>query len=319
MLVSLLIAPCLWLCTLEITQQKTPNPRLIPSLHKLLILIASLCLLPLLFSAHGGAQFANIVTPTPRSQALFIHACMLVCIAIFTLQTPMFFVQIRTLLLEHERQIENRFSNIQEHSLRALNWFLWVLAIKWLMVILRTLHCMYVGPVGGLGINLFMTIEVVFTLRALYALSRLKPEPQIAANIATDEIPITTEKYANSPLDDAIRKRILAKLQKAMEQEALYKQASFSLKQLSDHLRESPHYVSQVINQDLKTNFYEWVNHYRINTAKQDLLSNPNKSIITIAEDAGFNSKSTFNTAFRQQVQMTPSEYRRQNLTLVHD
>ncbi|MDO8336153.1 MAG: hypothetical protein Q7T74_05245, partial [Candidatus Saccharibacteria bacterium] len=175
MQLSLLIAPCLWLCTLEITRQQTPHPRLVPPLHKALILIASLCVVPLLLSAHGENQFPNADSPISPYQSLLIHGGMLVSIGIFTLQVPMFFLRIRLLLQDHERQLENQFSNIQEHSLHALNWLLWVLAIKWLMSILRTLHCMYIGPVGGMGINLFMTIEILFTLRALFALSRLKP------------------------------------------------------------------------------------------------------------------------------------------------
>lgn len=319
MQLSLLIAPCLWLCTLEITRQQTPHPRLIPPIHKALIVIASLCVVPLLLSAHGGNQFANTNSPVSYYQSILIHGGMLLCIGIFTLQVPMFFVRIRLLLQEHEQQIENRFSNLQEHSLHALNWLLWVLAIKWLMSILRTLHCMYIGPLGGVGINLFMTIEIIFTLRALFALSRLKPEEKNGSGSTIEDGIVSAEKYANSPLDEGIRRRIQTKLREAMEKEMLYTQASLSLKQLSEHLRESPHYLSQVLNQDLETNFYEWVNGYRINAAKQALLTYPDKTIIAIAEDAGFNSKSTFNTAFRQHTQMTPSEYRHRNLTIVND
>ncbi|MDF3012121.1 MAG: transcriptional regulator, AraC family [Cellvibrio sp.] len=318
MQLSLLIAPCLWLCTLEITRQQTPGPTALPELHKWLLLMASLCLLPLLLSAHAGTDFGNPAAPVSTHHAVFIHGCMLISIAIFILQVPMLVVRIRLLLQEYDQQIFANFSNPYEYSLQALKWLLLILLVKWLMAILRTLHCMYIGPVGGLGINLFMTVEIIFTLRALFALWRLKPlvvtpaspsDITLAASIKTN-----ADKYTNSPLDEGIRRRIKIKLHTAMENEKLYAQSSLSLKQLSEHLRESPHYVSQVLNQDLQTNFYEWINRYRINAARQALLTCPDKTIIAIAEDAGFNSKSTFNTAFRQQLQMTPSEYRRQNL-----
>lgn len=315
MLLSLLIAPCLWLCTLEITRQQTPSPLVLPRLHKWLLLVASICLVPLLLSAHAGTEFGNVVKPVSAYQAMFIHGTMLVSIAIFTLQVPMFVVRIRLLLQEYEQRIAANFSNLHEHSLQVLNWLLLILLIKWLMAVLRTLHCMYIGPVGGVGINLFMTIEILFTLRALFALSRLKPTSVLVQQSdtgTTDAAAISTEKYANSSLDDAVRRRILAKLQDVMERQHMYKQASLSLRQLSEELRESPHYLSQVINQDLGTSFYDWVNCYRIETAKEALLNQPDKTILTIAEDVGFNSKSTFNTAFRHYTQMTPSEYRRQ-------
>lgn len=325
MLLSLLIAPCLWLCTLEITRQQTPGLFALPKVHKWLLLIASLCLVPLLLSAHAGTGFGNPMRPVSAYQAMFIHGTMLMCVAIFTLQVPMLVVRIRLLLQEYEQRIAANFSNLHEYSLQALNWLLLILLVKWLMAILRTMHCMYIGPVGGLGINLFMTVEIVFTLRALFALSRLQPasavlpEPTFEpATTPATAIP-AAEKYANSPLDDATRRRILRKLQEVMEIQKLYVQASLSLRQLSEQLRESPHYLSQVINQDLHTSFYEWVNRYRIEAAKQALLNQPDKTILNIAEDVGFNSKSTFNTAFRQYTQMTPSEYRRQKLATSMD
>jgi AraC-like DNA-binding protein len=323
MFLSLLIAPCLWLSTVEITRQQTPRPSALPILHKWLLAIASLCLLPLLLSAHAGTDFGNPVAPVSTYQAMFIHGCMLVCIAIFTLQAPMLVVRIRLMLQEYEQQIFANVSNPHEYSLQAIKWLLLILVVKWLMAILRTLHCMYIGPVGGLGINLFMTVEIIFTLRALFALTRLKPLVLTPASPESNNLPPSTksntEKYTNSPLDEGIRHRIKTKLLAAMENEKLYTQSSFSLKQLSEHLRESPHYLSQVINQDLQTNFYEWVNRYRIDAAKQALLTYPDKTIIAIAEDVGFNSKSTFNTAFRQQTQMTPSEYRACNLKIASE
>lgn len=322
MLLSLLIAPCLWLCTLEITRQQTPSPFVLPRLHKWLLLVASICLVPLLLSAHSGTEFGNVVKPVSAYQAMFIHETMLMSIAIFTLQVPMFMVRIRLLLQEYERRIAANFSNLHEHSLQVLNWLLLILLIKWLMAVLRTLHCMYIGPVGGVGINLFMTIEILFTLRALFALSRLKPTSVLTQQPdtgTTDAAATSAEKYANSSLDDAARRRILAKLQDVMERQHIYKQASLSLRQLSEELRESPRYLSQVINQDLGTSFYDWVNRYRIETAKESLLNKPDKTILTIAEDVGFNSKSTFNTAFRHYTQMTPSEYRRQKPTTAAD
>ncbi|WP_052417330.1 helix-turn-helix domain-containing protein [Cellvibrio mixtus] len=322
MQLSLLIAPCLWLCTLEITQQQAPRPVTLPGLHKWLLLVASLCLLPLLLSAHAGTGFGNPLEPVSAYQAMFIHGTMLICIAIFTLQVPMFIARIRLLLQAYEQRIADNFSNLHEHSLHALHWLLLILLVKWLMAILRTLHCMYIGPVGGLGINLFMTIEILFTLRALFALSRLTPVPPIAAQASVIHETLetaTAEKYANSALDDATRRRILGKLQDVMEAQKLYTDASLNLRQLSEQLRESSHYLSQVINQELGTSFYEWVNRYRVEAAKQALLNEPDKTILNIAEEVGFNSKSTFNTAFRQYTQMTPSEYRRQKTNIVVD
>jgi AraC-like DNA-binding protein len=67
-----------------------------------------------------------------------------------------------------------------------------------------------------------------------------------------------------------------------------------------------------VINQDLGGNFYEWVNGHRIEAAKRALLEQPETSVLEISEQVGFNSKSTFNAAFRRLAGITPSQWRGQ-------
>ena len=74
-----------------------------------------------------------------------------------------------------------------------------------------------------------------------------------------------------------------------------------------------PHNLSEVINSRLKKNFYDLVNGYRIEQVKKD-LSDPAKShlkILSLAFDAGFNSKATFNTLFKESTGQTPSDYRK--------
>ncbi|MBK7965549.1 MAG: helix-turn-helix transcriptional regulator [Bacteroidetes bacterium] len=75
------------------------------------------------------------------------------------------------------------------------------------------------------------------------------------------------------------------------------------------------HYVSQIINQYYKVNYFEYINLLRIEEAKS-LLVNVNKksmNIIEVAYTVGYNTKNTFNNAFRRIVGVTPSEYRQQN------
>jgi AraC-like DNA-binding protein len=75
-------------------------------------------------------------------------------------------------------------------------------------------------------------------------------------------------------------------------------------------LKENPHYVSQVINQDLATNFYDLIKKHRIEDAMAELVRDSDKTVLDVALAVGFNSKSAFNAAFRQQTGMTPREYR---------
>ena len=69
--------------------------------------------------------------------------------------------------------------------------------------------------------------------------------------------------------------------------------------------------MSQVISQDLNTSFYELVSGYRIGEAKRLLHAAPQETVLEIAMNVGFNSKSAFHNAFRRCTGLTPSEFRR--------
>ena len=118
-------------------------------------------------------------------------------------------------------------------------------------------------------------------------------------------------KYARSKLNTATRERIKRKLENAMTTGKLCQDSLLNLRSLSRHISEKAHYVSQVINQDMHLSFYALVNYHRITQAKKLLIDAPGQTVLKIALAVGFNSKSTFNTAFRQNTGITPSEYRR--------
>jgi len=100
-----------------------------------------------------------------------------------------------------------------------------------------------------------------------------------------------------------------------MEQEKLYLDAKLSLPRLSEALKVSSNYLSQVINEQLNHNFFDFVNGYRVEEAKGRLIGDKGKSanILTVANDAGFNSKSAFYSAFKKHTGMTPGEFRKRH------
>jgi AraC-like DNA-binding protein len=92
-----------------------------------------------------------------------------------------------------------------------------------------------------------------------------------------------------------------------------YLEPELTLMELAAKLSVTPHNLSQVFNCEIKKSFFDFVNEYRVGEAKK-LLSSPqysHYSILGIALDAGFNSKSAFYTAFGKHVGTTPSEFRK--------
>jgi AraC-like DNA-binding protein len=105
---------------------------------------------------------------------------------------------------------------------------------------------------------------------------------------------------------------IASRIGALMDREKLYQETELSLQDLASKLDCPPHRVSQAINEVMKKSFYDLVNGYRVEEAKR-LLQNPknrNYTILSVGFEAGFNSKTTFNTVFKKFTGYTPTQFR---------
>ena len=96
-----------------------------------------------------------------------------------------------------------------------------------------------------------------------------------------------------------------------MVDDRLFLDANLSLPKLAKHIHVSPNYISQTLNETLGTHFFDYVNQRRVNEAKA-LLQNSNQTVLSIAMQVGFNSKSAFYSAFKKYTQQTPSQFKQQ-------
>lgn len=165
-----------------------------------------------------------------------------------------------------------------------------------------------IGEGAALVFGLFR-MGCIATLAALALEPRqVLLEPEDAPGSSTS--PGSSGAYARSPLDSSSVERIVAKLDAAMREVRAYRAPFLSLDELSAATGVSPHRISQVLNQTLGLNFFDFVNQWRIAEACERLSAEPDARIIDIAEAVGFNTKSTFNAAFRKHAGCTPSEWR---------
>jgi len=117
-------------------------------------------------------------------------------------------------------------------------------------------------------------------------------------------------KYERSRLDDERLERIAARIDGAFLAERLHLDPNLSLRKLSTATGVSEINLSQTFSRLLNTNFFEYVNARRVDEAKA-LLKNSARSVLQIAIDAGFNSRSAFYTAFKESTGQTPATYRK--------
>ena len=102
---------------------------------------------------------------------------------------------------------------------------------------------------------------------------------------------------------------IYKKIKQVMEESSMYLDAGLSLNNLAEKSGVNQHIVSQVINSHLGMNINDFINEYRIEEAKKQLMSE-DKKVIAIAYDSGFSNKVTFYKAFKKFTGLSPTEYK---------
>lgn len=136
-----------------------------------------------------------------------------------------------------------------------------------------------------------------------------------AIHTALPEAPREKTGTNNSKTDE-LAQRII----ELMEDEKLYQEPELTLQQLATRLDCPQYQVSLSLNEGLKKNFYDLVNGYRVEEAKRLLLDpgNSNFTILSVGFEAGFNSKTTFNTVFKKFTGLTPTEFRNKQRSLAY-
>jgi len=135
---------------------------------------------------------------------------------------------------------------------------------------------------------------------------------KVLAEVGKEQIDTETVKYQNSSLNEDRLSQLAVKITSVLEKDKIFLNPNLKAEQLARAIGIPSYQLSQVINIGLNTSFFDLLSLYRIEEVKRR-LSDPSfakETIINIAYDCGFNSKSSFNTAFKKYTKMTPSAYR---------
>ncbi len=206
------------------------------------------------------------------------------------------------LLAGHTRTIKESFSSIEKINLDWIRNLIIGFGALWAFGLI-----MYAFQAHGL----IHFVALAGVSMIFYMGFKGLTQPEI---FAVDEERQTVSKYARTALAPDKAEAYLEKLLNAMAAEKPFMEGDLSLQKLAKKLAIPSHHLSQVINEKLQQNFFEFVNRYRVEESKKQ-LADPSKKNLNIAEigfQVGFNSPSTFNAAFKQHTQMTPSQFRKQ-------
>jgi AraC-like DNA-binding protein len=201
------------------------------------------------------------------------------------------------LLRKHGDNIRDRFSDLDKISLLWLRILTYGLGVIWLLVIFFRNDILTFG-----GVVVFVFLIGFFGVRQ----GTIFVQGPILPDNAEQK-----KKYPKSGLTEEASAKLHQALTQLMTKSAPYKNSELSIDDLSSKLGVHPNYLSQVINQKENKNFYDFVNTYRIEEFKRLIAmpENQHLTLLALAFDCGFNSKSSFNRFFKKTTGQTPSEY----------
>jgi AraC-like DNA-binding protein len=204
----------------------------------------------------------------------------------------------------YRRRLRDAFSNTERRELYWLSGIVLAVLAVWALAAGLLL---WDNLVGGFIIPTWLGPAMASTLVMALALRGLSQRPGFA-DMAPDEAPPPT-KYEKSALDSEHAARIAERLDAAMRAERLYLDPGLSLNKLAKHVATPPNLVSQTLNQVLEATFFDYVNRWRIEAALPRIAEG-RETVLAIALDVGFNTRSTFYTAFKGVTGKTPRAWR---------
>ncbi len=198
------------------------------------------------------------------------------------------------------------------------------ITLNWLKVLAISFYVVYVIVfiLGGLKIlgnyipfdPYFVVFAFIALFSMVYSFYGIK-QPVIFGEVLHNERngeKKEAEKYSRSGLKDEQAEEYLTILLDYMESEKPYLDGNLTIHDLSQKTGISRHYITQVLNEIYGKNFFTFINEYRTREVIERFSDSryDHYTILAIAFDSGFNSKSTFNSFFKSQTGQTPSKYR---------
>lgn len=223
-------------------------------------------------------------------------------------------------IIRYRKQINDFYSFESEKN--SLNWLL-LLIIAYLLIhnFIIVISIIHLGQEYIPHVEKFRSGALLLFLYALSIWGYRQTQLSSIINIPKLDIPLSdkhepeSEKYKKSGLKKDQMNKYTEDLVHFMNTSEVWKDPELSIKKLSELTNIQSHYITQILSENLNKNFNTFVNEYRIEYAKELMMSKKydSWSFLSISFESGFNSKATFNSFLKKQTGMTPSEFKKSN------
>ena len=228
--------------------------------------------------------------------------------ALVIIQAFYFIILSHIKILKHKKRILLFASNTIQKDLKWLEFI--IKSIFALIIFIGLYNLIFVEADLNLLANSFSLLIIYFI-----AYNSLKQKEIFLLDVNERNLIISTEEETRKRqiISDNDLESLKSKLTELMNTKKPYLDSELSLTQLANLMSQTPHQLSYLINAGFEENFFLFVNGYRVQRVKELLLDeqNNNKTILGIAFESGFNSKTSFNTTFKKISGQTPSEFKK--------
>jgi len=213
-------------------------------------------------------------------------------------------------LFRHRAVIENVFSSLKNNTLDWMRyWIIIEIVGFWIsFIIILASDDKMLDYITSFKVISGLIILNIFVIGYF----GIKQSNIFVGSGIKEDYKLPKEKYRSSNLDLNKKEELMLLLRSKMDEYKLYKKPTLNAKDVAEIIDVTNHQLSQLINQETDKNFYEFVNQYRVEEFKRRVITEEvNKlSLLGLAFDCGFNSKSTFNYIFKKSEGITPSQYK---------
>ncbi len=235
-------------------------------------------------------------------------------------------------LRDHQQRIKNVFSSLEKVRLNWLKDLLIAFGIIWGLAFINGFFlnnivdfivppivlCLTIYAIG------FYALKQPMIFKDVYFEARESASPAVEPALANPPPVVQPAKNGQSPRYEysALSPKELLEYSERLiaylKMEKPYTNNDLKLQDIAAYFGLPSHQLSQIINTELNRNFYDLINSCRIEEAKKELIDPAKRhmTILAIAYEVGFNSKSAFNNAFKKHTEMTPSQYKESQLNL---
>lgn len=269
-------------------------------LHAIPFVIANLVMIPRFYAVNTESKYALFENYNGIWEIIYIHISI-------ELQFIIYIAFIFVILNRYKKIFQQNFSDTSSKAFDWLFQFTLASAMIHSVVLIKNI-LKYTDRDNTFESAQLLVSVLALTVICWYVFKALKyPELFKGVDSRTQIVTTSIDKKA------IINYKEIEHLTSYMETEKPYLNPSLSIRNLAEEIDMNSRDLSILINQKLNQHFFDFINEYRVKEA-MDILGNPTKKEITVLEilyEVGFNSKSSFNTAFKKHTGKTPTAFRK--------